>query len=105
MGFAWLVALFRLPPLRWVVAGVYAVVSRHRHAISRWLPGGRALAAAAAAANNLSVKADDSGEGMAQCDTDCVLPWVKAAEEKAKREAAEGEGQGAGPSTATPAAA
>ena len=103
MGSAWLVALFRLPPLRWVVAGVYAVISRHRHAISRWLPGGRALAAAAAAANNLSVESDDSGEGMAQCDTDCVLPWVKAAEEKAKREAA--EGGGAGPSAAAPAAA
>ena len=83
VGLGWLVALLRTPLFRWLVAGAYAIISRHRHTISRWMPGGRQLAAAAAAANNLTV-AEPEAE-MAQCDTDCELPFAAKAEEETKK--------------------
>ena len=46
VGLGWLMAVLRFPLFRWLIDGAYSVVSRHRYTISKWLPGGAALASA-----------------------------------------------------------
>ena len=46
VGLGWFMRVLRLPIIRWLIDGLYAVVSRHRYTISKFLPGGAALAGA-----------------------------------------------------------
>jgi len=72
VGLGWLVALLKLPLIRWCIDVLYKFVSANRYTISKWLPGGRALASAVDSVSDLSAGA--MGEG---CDDEeeCVLPY------------------------------
>jgi len=78
VGLGWFVALLRLPVLRWVIAALYAVVSRYRQAISRFLPGGRQLSEFVSSLKEVGAAAQ--GEG---CDDEeeCLLPYDDEEEE------------------------
>jgi len=71
VGLGWLMAVLRFPLIRWIVDLAYAVVSKHRYTISRFLPGGKALASAVNAVKDMESAA--MGEG---CDDEeeCMLP-------------------------------
>ena len=64
--------VLRLPIIRWLIDGLYAVVSRHRYTISKFLPGGAALAGAVSSVKDLESAA--MGEG---CDDEeeCMLDY------------------------------
>ena len=72
VGLGWLINVLRLPIVRWLVDRIYAFVSRHRHTISRFMPGGRGLTNAVTSIKDLNKAAQ--GEG---CDDEeeCVLPY------------------------------
>ena len=75
VGLGWLMAVLRLPLIRWFIDGVYAVVSRHRFTISKWLPGGAALATAVSQLKDVEAAAmgygcDDEEECMLDYDDD-----------------------------------
>lgn len=53
VGLGWLMAVLRFPLIRWMIDGVYAVVSKHRYTISKFLPGGKALASAVSAVRDM----------------------------------------------------
>ena len=54
VGLGWFINVLRLPIVRWLVDGMYSFVSRHRHTISRFMPGGRALANAVTSVHDLN---------------------------------------------------
>ena len=72
VGLGWFINILRLPIVRFFVNAMYGFVSKHRHTISRFLPGGRALADVVTSAHDLDKAAQ--GEG---CDDEeeCVLPY------------------------------
>mmetsp|Transcript_24206 Transcript_24206/g.70948 ORF Transcript_24206/g.70948 Transcript_24206/m.70948 type:complete len:150 (+) Transcript_24206:154-603(+) len=75
VGLGWLMAVLRFPLIRLMIDGAYSVVSNHRHAISRWMPGGKALAQAVDSLNEVSAGAqglgcDDEEECMLDYDND-----------------------------------
>uniref|UniRef100_A0A7S3BUR6 Thiol-disulfide oxidoreductase DCC n=1 Tax=Haptolina ericina TaxID=156174 RepID=A0A7S3BUR6_9EUKA len=71
VGLGWLMAMLRFPPIRVMIDLLYRLVSRYRFAISRWLPGGRALAEAVTSLNDVQSAAQGYG-----CDDEdeCILP-------------------------------
>jgi len=71
VGLGWFMGLLRFPPIRLVIDALYRVVSKYRFAISRWLPGGKALAGAVTSLNDMQSAADGYG-----CDDEdeCILP-------------------------------
>merc|ERR1712187_1026746 len=82
VGLGWLMAVLRIPLIRFFIDGAYSVVSSHRHTISRWLPGGKALTKAVESLNEVSKGArlhitwrmvgHDSRPGGSVCDVcDC----------------------------------
>ena len=72
VGLGWFMRVLRLPIIRWLIDGLYAVVSRHRYTISKFLPGGAALAGAVSSVKDLESAA--MGEG---CDDEeeCMLDY------------------------------
>jgi len=71
VGLGWFMGFLRFPPIRLVIDALYRVVSKYRFAISRWLPGGKALAGAVTSLNDMQSAADGYG-----CDDEdeCILP-------------------------------
>lgn len=72
VGLGWLMAALRLPVIRWLIEALYSVVSRHRHTISRWLPGGAALASAITAAKDVESAAMGYG---CEDEEECMLDY------------------------------
>ena len=72
VGLGWFVALLKLPLIRWCIDVLYKFVSANRYTISKWMPGGRALASAVDSVSDLSAGA--MGEG---CDDEeeCMLDY------------------------------
>ena len=75
VGLGWLMAVLRFPLIRWLVDMSYRVVSRHRHTISRFLPGGAAMATAVSQIKDMESAAmgqgcDDEEECMLDYDDD-----------------------------------
>ncbi|KAL1523066.1 hypothetical protein AB1Y20_018026 [Prymnesium parvum] len=71
-GLGWLMALLRFPLIRILIDGAYRVVSRHRHTISRWMPGGAALARTVDSLNEM----ESAAHGVS-CDEEeeCMLDY------------------------------
>jgi predicted DCC family thiol-disulfide oxidoreductase YuxK len=72
VGLGWLVWLFRTPLLRWLVEVLYSFVSRHRHSLSRFVPGGRRITSFV----NTLHQVDAAAQGFG-CDDEeeCELPY------------------------------
>ena len=72
VGLGWLINVLRLPIVRFLVDVIYGFVSKNRHTISRFMPGGRGLTNAVTSMKDLNKAAQ--GEG---CDDEeeCVLPY------------------------------
>eukprot|EP00900_Chrysochromulina_parva_P028020 jgi/Chrpa1/9852/Chrysochromulina_OHIO_Genome00015244-RA len=79
VGLGWLMAVLRLPIIRWFIDGVYSVVSEHRHTISKWLPGGKALASAVTQLRD--VQKASAGEGC-DAEEECMLDYGDEEDEK-----------------------
>ena len=47
VGLGWVMAVLRFPLIRFFIDRLYAVVSKHRYSISKFLPGGKQLGACA----------------------------------------------------------
>ena len=71
VGLGWLMALLRFPPIRFFIDRLYAVVSKHRYAISRWLPGGAKLASAVSSLHDVESAAMGVG---CEDEEECMLP-------------------------------
>jgi predicted DCC family thiol-disulfide oxidoreductase YuxK len=72
VGLGWMMALFRLPLIRTVIDFSYKIVSRHRHVISRYLPGGAALATAVTSLNDVSSASQGFG---CEDEEECMLDY------------------------------
>ena len=72
VGLGWLMAVLRFPLIRWAIDGVYALVSRHRYTISRFLPGGGALASAVSGLKDVENAAMGIG---CEDEEECMLDY------------------------------
>lgn len=72
VGLGWLITVLRFPLIRWIIDAMYRFVSKHRHTISRFLPGGKALAAAVNSLNE--VKEGAQGNGCTTDECELVYP-------------------------------
>jgi len=75
VGLGWLMAVLRFPLIRVLIDASYSFVSKYRHQISRWLPGGKALAQTVDSLSEMSAGAhglgcDDEEECMLDYDDD-----------------------------------
>ena len=72
VGLGWMMAVLRLPLIRWCVDRLYSFVSKNRHTISRLMPGGARLASAVSSLNDLETAAMGGG-----CDDEeeCMLDY------------------------------
>lgn len=66
-----MMAVLRLPIIKFIIDGIYQIVSRHRHTISRWLPGGERLANAVDSLNDIETAAHGGG---CEEEEECMLP-------------------------------
>ena len=73
VGLGWLMAVLRFPLIRWAVDLLYAVVSKHRYTISKFLPGGKALASAVSQLKDVETAAMGGGcDDEEECMLDCA---------------------------------
>jgi len=72
VGLGWAMAVLRFPLIRWLIDGLYAVVSRHRYTISRLLPGGKQLASAVTSLKDVNKAA--AGVGCEE-EEECMLDY------------------------------
>ena len=75
VGLGWVMAVLRFPLIRWFIDGIYAIVSKHRYTISKFLPGGAKLADAVTQIKDVSTASmgggcDDEEECMLDYDDD-----------------------------------
>jgi len=79
VGLGWLMAVLRFPLFRWLIDGAYAIVSRHRYTISKWLPGGTALASAVTQLKDVESAAMGLG---CEDEEECMLDYDDEDEEE-----------------------
>ena len=72
VGLGWVMAVLRFPLIRWAVDVAYSVVSRHRYTISRFLPGGGALASAVSGLKDVENAAMGVG---CEDEEECMLDY------------------------------
>lgn len=72
VGLGWLMAILRFPLIRIFIDALYSVVSRHRYTISRFLPGGKALATAVSSLKDVNQAAQGYG---CEDEEECMLPY------------------------------
>ena len=61
VGLRWIVGVLRYPLFRWAVATFYSVISRHRHAISNFVPFGKQMIASANTVHQMQQVSDGLG--------------------------------------------
>jgi predicted DCC family thiol-disulfide oxidoreductase YuxK len=71
-GLGWLMAVLRFPLIRTFIEFAYKIVSKYRFQISRWLPGGKALASAVDSLNEVNKGAQ--GVGCNE-EEECMLDY------------------------------
>jgi len=72
VGLGWLMNVLRLPIIRFLIDGLYSIVSKHRYRISRWLPGGKALTEGISQLKDVQSASDGIG---CEDEEECMLDY------------------------------
>ena len=78
VGLGWLMNVLRLPVIRFVIDRLYAIVSKHRYSISKWLPGGKALSEGISQLKDVQSASDGVG---CEDEEECMLDYDDDEEE------------------------